>query len=158
MKKTVYVYGESSLFKIVVEILSDYKIVPLTFDQLNKENFKNNKAILFGDRNLEKKINKNFFLQNNAIFFIRDTKEHTQQEEYQNANFFYGRLKVKKFVDEIKTSFITKKTVFKKIEIFGDKITNTTLGLSVFLTPLEKDILIFLFENKRIKKDYLLEI
>ena len=27
----------------------------------------------------------------------------------------------------------------------------------MLLTPLEKEILIFLFENKRIKKDYLLE-
>ena len=35
--------------------------------------------------------------------------------------------------------------------------TNTILGSSVLLTPLEKEILIFLFENKRIKKDYLLE-
>lgn len=157
MKKTIHVYGAGSLFKVVEEILSDFKIVPLKFDQLNKESFKNNKTILFGDRDLEKKIEKNFFLQNNAIFFIRDTKEHIKQGECQNANFFYGRLTIKKFLDEIKTFFITKKTVHKKIEIFGDKITNTTMSLSVFLTPLEKEILIFLFENKRIKKDYLLE-
>ena len=31
------------------------------------------------------------------------------------------------------------------------------MGLSVLLTPLEKKMLVFLFENKRIKKDYLLE-
>jgi len=31
------------------------------------------------------------------------------------------------------------------------------MGLSVLLTPLEKEILIFLFENKRVKKDLLLE-
>ena len=31
------------------------------------------------------------------------------------------------------------------------------MGLSVLLTPLEKEILIFLFENRRVKKDYLLE-
>ena len=65
---------------------------------------------------------------------------------------FYGRIKVKKFADEINTSFITKKVVLKKIEIFGDKITNIPFGLSALLTPLEKEILIFLFENKRIEK------
>lgn len=157
MKNTVYVYGQSSLLNIVVEILSDYKILPLAFDQLNNENFKNNNTIFFGDRDLAKKIKKNFFLQNNAIFFIRDNKGQIEQTESQNPNFFYGRLGVKKFVDEIKTCFITKKVVLKKIEIFGDKITNITLDLSVLLTPLEKEILIFLFENKRIKKDYLLE-
>ena len=31
------------------------------------------------------------------------------------------------------------------------------MGLSLFLTPLEKEILTFLFENKRITKNYLLE-
>ena len=39
----------------------------------------------------------------------------------------------------------------------GDKITNTKLGLSELLTPLEKEILIFLFANKKINKDFLLE-
>ena len=140
-----------------MEILFDYKIVNLTFDQLNNENFKNNNIILFGDRDLKKKIKKYFFLQNNTIFFIKDNKGRIEQSESQNVNFFYGRLSVKKFVDEIKTCFITKKVVLKKIEIFGDKITNTKVNLSVLLTPLEKEILIFLFENKIIRKDYLLE-
>ena len=157
MKNTVHFCGESFLYKIVKEILSDYKIALITLDQLNDKNFKNNNTILFGDIDLEKKIKKYFFLQNNVIFFIRDNKSHIQKTEYQSVNFFYGRLGVKKFVDEVKTNFISKKVVLKKIEIFGDKITNTPLGLSALLTALEKEILIFLFENKRIKKDYLLE-
>ena len=140
-----------------MEILSDYKIIPLTFDQLNNVNFKNNNTVLFGDRDLKKKIKKDFYLQNNIIFFVSDNKDRIELTENKNTNFFYGRLKVKKFIDEIKTCFITKKVVLKKIEIFGDKITNTTLGLSVLLTPLEREILIFLFENNKIKKDYLLE-
>ena len=157
MKNTVYVCCEIFLFKIVSEILSDFKIVPLTFDQLNNENFKNNNTILFGDGDLRKKIKKNFFLQNNAIFFIKKSKGSTEQSESQDTNFYYGRLRVKKFVDEIKTCFIAKKVVLNGMEIFGDNITNITLGISALLTPLEKEILIFLFENKRIKKDYLLE-
>jgi hypothetical protein len=157
VKNTIYIFGDSPLLKIVIEILSDYKISPLTLDRLNNENFKNNNIILFGNRGLEKKIKKHFFAQNNTIFFIRDNKGDAEQPKPQNTNFFYGRLRVKQFVDEIKTCFISKKTILKKIEIFGDKITNTSQGLSVLLTPLEKEILIFLFENKRIKKDYLLE-
>ncbi len=157
MKNTVYVFGESPLHKMVMQILYDYKIAPLTFEQLNNENFRNNNVILFGDKDLEKKIKKYFFLQNNAIFFIKDNKYRVEQTESQNTNFFFGRLKVKKFVDEIKTCFLINKTVLKKMQISGDKITNLKLSLSVSLTPLEKDILVFLFENKRIKKDYLLE-
>jgi len=153
----IYIYGEISLFKIVKEILFDYKIAPITFDQLNNENFKNNNIILFSDKGLKKKIKKNFFLQNNTIFFIRDNKDQIEQSASQNTNFYYGRLRVKKFVDEIKTCFITKKTVLNKIEILEDKLTNIPINLSVLLTPLEKEILIFLFKNKKVKKDYLLE-
>lgn len=126
-------------------------------DQLNKDNFKNNNTIFFGDRNLEKIIKKNFFLQNNVLFFIRDNKDSFNQSKSKNPNFFYRRLTIKKFIDEVKTCFIVKKAVLKKIEIFGEKITNTKLNLNAMLTPLENEILIFLFENKRIKKEYLLE-
>ena len=157
MKKTIYVLGDGPLFKIVMEILSDYKVLPLTFDQLNNENFKNNYTILFGDSSLEKKIKKDFFLHNNVIFFHRNNIENIEQSDHLNASFFYGRIKVKKFIDEIKTFFITKKAILKNTAIFGDKITNTELSLDVLLTPLEKEILVFLFENKKIKKDYLLE-
>ena len=157
MNNKVYVYGESSLIKIVIEILYDYKIAPLTLNQLNNESFKNNNTILFGDSGLEKKIKKFFFLQNNTLIFIRDNRDSIEQQETQNTNFFYGRLGVKKFVDEVKTCFIIKKAVLKKTEILGDQITNITLGLSLSLTPLEKEILIFLFENKRITRNYLLE-
>ena len=69
MKNIIYVFGESALVEIVIQILFDYKVLPLTIDQLNNENFKNNNTILFGDKCLEKKIKKNFFLQNNSIFF-----------------------------------------------------------------------------------------
>ena len=157
MSNTVYIYGESSIIKIVMEILYDYKIAPLTFDQLNDENFKNNNTILFGDSFLEGKIKKSFFLQNNVMVFIKDNKVRIEQPEIRNKNFFYSRLGVKKFVDEVKTCFIIKKVVLNKTEIFGDKLTNITLDLSLLLTPLEKEILIFLFENKSIEKDYLLE-
>jgi len=153
----VYIYGESPLIKIVMEMLYDYKIVTLTFDQINDQNFKNHNTILFVDSGLEKKIKKYFFLQNNALVFIRGSNDRTVQQEIRNANFFYGRLGVKKFVDEVKTCFMVKKIVLNKTEIFGDKITNITLGISLLLTPLEREILIYLFENKSIKKDYLLE-
>ena len=157
MKNTIFIYGGSSLLKIVTEILSEYKIAPIKIEQINDENFRNNNIVLFGDTDLKKKIKTYFFLQNNIIFFIRDNNDSAEQTTSQNASFFYGSIRVKKFIDEIKTFFITKKIVLKKIEISGDKITNLTNDLCLLLTPLEKEILIFLFENKRIKKDYLLE-
>ena len=74
-----------------------------------------------------------------------------------NANFFYGHSSVKKFLDEIKISFIFKILVLKNIEIVGEKITNINSGENLLLTSLEKEILIVLLENKKIKRDYLLE-
>ena len=88
MKNTVYVYGESSLLKIVTEILFDYKIVPFSFDQINNENFKNNNIILFGNKDLEEKVKKNFFLHNNAIFFIKNNKVRIEESKFKNVNFF----------------------------------------------------------------------
>ena len=114
--KTVHVCAESPLLKIVTEILYDYKIVPSSIDQLNNDNFINNNTIVFGDGELKQKFKKNFFLKNNAIFFIQNIKESIENSEFQNENFFYGRLGVKKFVDEIKTCFITKKVVLKKLK------------------------------------------
>ena len=74
-----------------------------------------------------------------------------------NAKFFYGYSSVKKFLDEIKTSFIFKTVTLKNIEILGEKITNINSGESFTLTEIEKKILIVLFENKKVKRDYLLE-
>ena len=68
MKNVVRFCGEKPLLKIVMEILSDYKIETVTFEQINNENFKNNNIILFGDSNLEKKIDND---RENLIKFLR---------------------------------------------------------------------------------------
>ena len=66
-------------------------------------------------------------------------------------------MSVKKFFDEIKTRLIFKKIIFNNTEIFGEKMTNLSLGLSVLLTPLEREILVVFFKNKKIQRDYFLE-
>ena len=70
MKNTIYVCAERPLIKIVMEILSDYKITPLTFDQLNNKNFKNNNIILFGNKDFKKKLKKIFFYKTMLYFLL----------------------------------------------------------------------------------------
>ena len=42
-------------------------------------------------------------------------------------------------------------------KIVGEKMTNLSSGLCVLLTPLEREILVVFFKNKKIQRDYFLE-
>ena len=52
---------------------------------------------------------------------------------------------------------ISKTLILKNIEILDEKISNINSGESMLLTPLEKEILIVLFEKKQITREFLLE-
>ena len=157
MKDTIYLYTKKNLFNIIHEILSDYNIVNLSFDQVDNSNFKNNNVLLVLDKDFVKDIRRSFFLNNNVVVFF-SKKEHALNFKILNhTNFFHGKMSVKKFFDEIKTRLIFKKIIFNNTEIFGEKMTNLSLGLSVQLTPLEREILVVFFKNKKIQRDYFLE-
>ena len=157
MKDVIYLYSENSLLNIIHEILLEYSIVPLTLDEINNMNFKNNNVLIVSKNNPINEIKESFLLSNNVVFFLPNKQISFDETKTHNANFFYGQSSVKKFFDEIKTYFIAKTLVLKNTELFAEKITNIDLGLSVLLTPLENKILIVLFENKKIERDYLLE-
>ena len=157
MKNTLYLYSHNFLFKIIKEILFEYKVIPLTIDQINSNNFKNNNTLLVLKKNNINEIKKSFFFNNNVVVFFPNKQDLSNITNVDNVKFFYGRSNVKKFVDEIKTSFISKTLVLKNIEIVNEKISNINSGDSLLLTTLEKEILVVLIENKKIKRDYLLE-
>ena len=68
-----------------------------------------------------------------------------------------GPINVKKFLNCATNHFISKSVFFKDIEIRGETIINLKSNLSCSLTALEKKILVELFENKKVKKDYFFE-
>ena len=157
MKDTIYLYTKKNLSNIIHEILSDYNIVNLSFDQVDNSNFKNNNVLLVLDKDFVKDIRESFFLNNNVVVFF-SKKEHTLNLKIlKHTNFFYGKISVKQFFDEIKTRLLFKKIIFNNTEIVGEKMTNLSSGLWVLLTPLEKEILVVFFKNKKIKRDYFLE-
>ena len=157
MRNILYLYSQEFLFKIIKEILTDYEILPLTLDELNNPSFKNKNSLLVLKNDTTKKINKFFFSNNNVVIFLANKQELIDKTKTSNVNFCYGPLSIKKFFDEIKFFFITKTLVLKNIEILGEKISNVNSRKSLLLTSLEKEILIVLFENKKIKREYLLE-
>ena len=157
MRDIIYLYTQKSLFNIIQEILLDYNVVNLSFDQMDNPNFKNNNVLLVLDKDFVKDIKESFFFNNNVVVFF-SKKEHALNLKILNhTNFLYGKISVKKFFDEIKTRLILKKIIFNNTEIVGEKMTNLSSGLYVLLTPLEREILVVFFKNKKIQRDYFLE-
>ena len=157
MKDTMYVYSSKSLFCIIQEIFLEYNVLPLSMNEINDNNFKNNNSLLVLQKNLVSEIKESFFLSNNVVVFLSYNQQSFDTSRFNNSKFFYGHFTVKKFVDEIKTCFIAKKIILKNIELFEDKVFNRELSLIADLTPLEKKILVVLFENKETQRSYLLE-
>ena len=160
MKNTLYVYSQESLFKIIKEMLSEYVVLALNENEINNEYFKNNNILLVLEDDITNQINKSFFSNNKVMIFFSSKQkllDINDMNGIHNANFFYGQSSVKKFFDEINTFFVSKKITLRNIEILDEKITNIESKLSTSLTPLEKEILIVLFQNKKIKREYLLE-
>ena len=157
MKNTLYVYSQESLFKIIKEMLSEYVVLALNDNEINNEYFKNNNILLVLEDDIIDQINKSFFSNNKAMIFFSRKQKLLDKNVTCNANFFYGQSSVKKFFDEINTFFVSKKITLRNIEILDEKITNIESNLTISLTPLEKEILVVLFQNKKINREYLLE-
>ena len=157
MRDNLYLYSEEFLFEIIKEILFDYKVIAITLDEIKNNNFINNNTLLVLKYDITNEINKSFFTKNNVVIFFSNTQKLSGTAIEYKANFFYGKSSVKKFCDEVKTSFISKTLILENIEILGEKITNINSGESLPLTSLEKEILVVLFENKKIKRSFLLE-
>ena len=158
MKDTLYLYSQTSLFEIIKEMLFNYNIQPFVIDDFNNSNFKNNNVLLLLKDNIASEINKSFFSSNNVVVFLSSKNELANAIKLDNSKFIHAHSGVKKFLDEINTSFYSKTVILKNIEILGEKITNTKSGKSLTLTELEKKFLIVLFKNKQVKRDYLLEV
>ena len=157
MRNALYLYSTTSLFEIIKEILFDYKFLPLTLEEINNTNFNNNNALLVLKNDISNEVKKSFLTNNNVVIFLSKKKSSTVIIKEHNSRFVYGHTSVKKFIEEVRISFISKTVILKNIEIIGEKITNINSGNNLLLTPLEKEILIVLFKNKKIKREYLLE-
>ena len=156
MKDLFYIYADNLLLDTIKDILFGYEIRTVDLSKLNEHNFINNNVVLLIKDEPLGKINKSFFLKNNFIDFS-NKKEGLKNFISDNTKVLQGHVSAKKFYDEIKNFFVSKPYLFKNTQVLNDVVTNTNSGLSFILTPIEKEILMVLFNKKQITRTYLLE-
>ena len=85
-----------------------------------------------------------------VIFFLK--KNNLNRNKHLNAKIFIGHTNINKFIDEVITFFVFKPFTYRDIKIIEDKLINSKNKKEVFLTASEKDILILLFEGRKVEK------
>lgn len=154
--KELCLYTQRPIHRIIKEVFVDFEIHIITKEDLKKNKFTNKNILLFLDESLPSDLDDNFFLSNNVVIFF--LKQHSfNKDEYLNTKVFIGHTNINKFRDEITTFFVSKIFIYEDLKILEAKIINTKDQKEVFLTQLEKDILILLFERKKVEKNFLLE-
>ena len=101
-------------------------------------------------------LRSSFFLKNNIIIFFT-TIDHLNNKFFFDAKIFNKHININKFIDEVTTSFDENLLYYEDIKILGEKIINKKTEKEIFLTALEKNILILLIDRKQIEKKFLLE-
>jgi hypothetical protein len=154
--KEFYFYSERPVHKIIEEAFIDFKIYTVSKEIIKKNNLVNKNILLILNENLPFELNDSFLSKNNiVIFFLKQNKQ--DKKKYLKAKVFSEHTNINKFIDEVTTFYVYKPFVYRDIIIQEEKIINSKDEKSVFLTSLEKDILILLFEKVKIEKKVLLE-
>lgn len=155
MSEVLHLYSQKPISNIINEVFSDFEIRPLNLNNLLNNQLKKENVLLIVKDNITDKIAKSFFFNNNVIVL---SKNYIFDEgEFHETKFFYGRLSVKKFRDEVISYFMLKTYSFKNTKIEDNQIINLNSGIGVQLTPLEKEILIVFLNKKKISRQFFLE-
>ena len=157
MKDKIYISVEGFNSYFFKELFCDFKIENLTESNLSDINFKNRNVIFFNNIKIKESVGQSFFLNNNVIIFSSKKKKELFNKTYYKIKTFYAPLKVKKFLDNVKTHFYSTVIIYKDIKVLEGKIFNCKTSDFCQLTSLEKNILLEIIEHKKIKRDYFLE-
>ena len=151
-----YLYTERPIIRTIKEAFIGFKIYSISKQDLKKNKFTNKNIFLVLNECLPVDISEIFFLKNNVVIFFSKQND-INRREYLNVKIFSGQNNINKLRDEILTFFASKTFIYKNIKILEERIININTDKEAFLTPSEKDILILLFERKKIEKNFLLE-
>ena len=154
--KEFYLYAERPIIQIIKEIFIGFEIHTLIKEDIKKNKLINKNIFLVLNEDLTVDLNDILFLKNNVVIFFSNQK-NIYKTERSNIKIFSGHTNINKLRDEITTFFLSKTYFFKDIKILEEKIINTKTDKEIFLTLAEKEILILLFERKKIDKNFLLE-
>ena len=154
--RELYFYSDKPIHHTIEEAFIDFKIYIISKEVIKKNKFLNKNILLILDENSLADLSDSFLLKNRIVIFFLN--QNTQlKKKYFNIKVFSEHININKFIDEITTFYVSKPLFYKEIIIQGEKIINSKDQNSVFLTSLEKDILILLFERLKIEKKLLLE-
>tara|TARA_B100001059_G_scaffold134824_1_gene135097 strand:- start:740 stop:1342 length:603 start_codon:yes stop_codon:yes gene_type:complete len=152
----LYLYSEKPIDNIIKEVFVDFKIHTASQELIKKDHFINKNILLVLNVNLPTNLSDFFFLKNNVVIFFLN-HNNLDKKKYLNTKIFCGHTNINKFTDEAITFFRSKSFTYKDVKIREEKIINLKTKKEAFLTSSEKDILILLFERKKIQKNFLLE-
>lgn len=154
--KEVYFYSEKKINKIINEIFIGFEVHTLSIEKIKKNNFINKNILLFTDMKILKDFNSSFFFNNRVVIFC-ETSKNFDNKFFFDAKVFNKHINVNKFIDEVMAFFAENSFNYGDIKIIGEKMINNNAEKEIFLTVLEKDILISLINREKIEKNFLLE-
>ena len=154
--KEIYLYSEKKINKIINEMFVGFKIHILSIEKIKKNNFMNKNILFIADRKILNDLNRSFFF-NNRIVIFSDTIKDFDNKIFFDAKIFNKQININKFIDEVANFFAGNSFNYGDIKIVGEKIINNKAEKEIFLTTLEKDILIPLINQEQIEKNFLLE-
>ena len=151
-----YFYSEKKIHKTIYEMFINFQIQSVSLEKIKENNFNNQNILLITSGGFLKNLNKSFFYKNNVVIFYETNKNFNNKIDYE-ARVFNKQININKFIDEVTTYFVGNLINYRDIKILGEKIINNKTGKEIFLTTLEKDILIYLIDQDHTKKGFLLE-
>ena len=154
--KEFYLYSENKINKIFEEMFINFKIISVSKEIIQKNNFTNQNILLIVNGNILESLTNSFFSNNKVVVFYEPNKD-LNNKIFLDAKFFNNHININKFIDEVTTTFVGGALSYADIKISGEKIINEKMDAEIFLTALEKDILILLFDQKKTEKKVLLE-
>ena len=154
--KEFSLYSEKKIHNIIKEMFLNFKIHSISAEQIKQNNLKNQNLLLILEGELLKNLSRSLFFNNNIVIFY-ETNKVLDNKLYSNVKFFTKHININKFIDEVTTYFDGNVSDFGDIKILGEKIINKNTQKEIFLTTLEKDILIALIEKKQAERNFLLE-
>ena len=151
-----YLYSQKKIHNTISEMFVNFKIQIISEEELKNNNFKNQNILLIVNEDFLESFNKSFFLKNNIVIFYL-TNKTSDNNYFLDAKVFNQPINITKFIDEVTTCFVGNLINYGDIKILGERLINKQTEKEIFLTTLEKDILISLIDREQVKKDFLLE-
>ena len=154
--REIQFYSEKKINNTINEIFIGFEIHTISAEKIKKKNFINQNILLVVGKEFLKDLNRSFFFNNRVVIFF-ETSNDFDNKIFFNAKVFNRNIYINKFMDEVTAFFVGNSFNYGDIKIVGEKIINNKSDKEIFLTTLEKDILIPLIDQKQIEKNFLLE-